>query len=141
MSNRGNPGQHQGRGRGGYEGRGRGGDRGSFGRGSPDSGRGRVFSGPQRGGARGGPPGIFRAGVPATLAPRLSPASQAALIQSLKGIEPNPERPPRPGFGTAGTVISVRANFFAVKGQCFQLTTNDFLTLQLTSSKRPLLRL
>lgn len=36
-------------------------------------------------------------------------------MKVLKALPYKPEHPPRPGFGTLGTAITVRANFFPVK--------------------------
>lgn len=101
----------------GDRGRGRGGPPG--GRGSPET-RGRG-GGPPRGGFGGGggrggaPGGVFQPGQPA-LDSRLTDNSQDALVASLKSlaIKPN-ELPLRPGFGTVGRPITLRANFFPVK--------------------------
>ncbi|CAK5263252.1 unnamed protein product [Mycena citricolor] len=119
------------RGRGGYNDRGQG-------RGGPPRGRG---GGPPQGGfsgggapprGRGGPPSggnyrgggpprgqdaplIFMQGAPAPLAPRLSDDSHAQLIKSLSKIRADPSRPVRPGFGTSGRAITLRANFFPIR--------------------------
>ncbi|KAH8832943.1 Piwi-domain-containing protein [Flagelloscypha sp. PMI_526] len=89
----------------------RGFDRGR-GRGGPDRGRG-------RGGGRGGgprqPAEIFKAGAPAPVPAHLSDAEQNRLIQSFKSMTLTPVRPIRPGFGTLGRPIKVRANFFTIK--------------------------
>jgi eukaryotic translation initiation factor 2C len=86
-------------------------------------GRGRVAPPP----ARGGPPGGFRGGrggAPATifaggtavsLDPRHSDAALSSLISSLNSIQLNPESPTRPGWGTTGRPITLRANFFALR--------------------------
>ena len=50
--------------------------------------------------------------VPATVDDRLSMSD--ALIQSFKGEPYNPERPLRPGWGTKGRPIILRANFFPI---------------------------
>ncbi|CAA7266206.1 unnamed protein product [Cyclocybe aegerita] len=114
--------------RGGYE-RGRGGGaRGSSpgGRGSPDirggRGGGRGGGPPPRGGfggGRGGGPreqgGIFQSG-PANIDARLTDNTQDALVASLQTLKLKPnEIPVRPGFGTEGRPIKLRANFFPVK--------------------------
>ncbi|PPQ77920.1 hypothetical protein CVT25_015395 [Psilocybe cyanescens] len=106
-------------GRGSPDVRGRGGSPG--GRGSPDV-RGR--GGPPRGGfggggGRGGGPreqgGVFQAG-PANIDARLTDNSQEALVASFKSLSLRPkELPLRPGFGTVGKPIKLRANFFPVK--------------------------
>lgn len=58
---------------------------------------------------------IFAENTPANVPPRLSDASHTDLINSFKSLAVNPERPVRPGYGTLGTPITLRANFFAVK--------------------------
>jgi eukaryotic translation initiation factor 2C len=79
--------------------RGGGGDRGGFG-----GGRG-----------RGGPPQIFAAGTPPRPDERLV-ASAAAVAANLKAAVPyNPRHPLRPSFGTLGTEVILRANFFPIK--------------------------
>ncbi|KAJ2913428.1 hypothetical protein MD484_g6984, partial [Candolleomyces efflorescens] len=147
MSNRGGPrggrGGGGGGGRGGpggggpppYQGAPRGG--GGGGRGFDNRGRGGAPRG--RGGFPGGPggfgggganaPGVFNEGVPATLPPRLNDSTQQALISSFKNLSlsqrPGPERPLRPGYGTRGRPVTLRANFFAVrlpKGPIYRYT-------------------
>ncbi|KAJ7641512.1 argonaute-like protein [Roridomyces roridus] len=83
--------------------------RGDF-RGAPRGG-----SGPPRGGSRGGGPVIFQENIPAVIPPRLSDANHARLIQSFGQIERDPARPLRPGYGTAGRAITLRANFFPLR--------------------------
>lgn len=120
--------QQRGRGRGGPPGGGgdrgrRGGDRG----GSPYRGGDRGSS-PYRGGDRGGSPYrggrggpggggdaplIFNAGQPAQIDPNASASNE--LIVRIRGAQPGPERPARPGYGTAGRVVALRANFFALE--------------------------
>ncbi|KAF8970422.1 argonaute-like protein [Flammula alnicola] len=87
----------------GFEGRGVGGGRG---RGRGSEGRGRP------GGGRGGPRGE---NVPVQVPTRLSPANLQKLVDGFKSLTVKPEQPLRPGYGTAGTPITLRANFFAVK--------------------------
>ncbi|KAJ7747645.1 argonaute-like protein [Mycena maculata] len=80
-------------------------------------GRGDFRGGPTRGGpsrGRGGPI-IFAENVPANIPPRLSPASHDQLIKSFKTVPADPDRPLRPGYGTLGQPITLRANFFAVR--------------------------
>lgn len=98
------------------------GPRGRGGPGRPQGGfdpRGRGFSsggggGPRgRGGATG--PVIFAEGRPATIPPRLSEENHNKLISSFKSLQVRYDRPLRPGYGTNGTPITLRANFFAVK--------------------------
>ncbi|KAI0300639.1 Piwi-domain-containing protein [Multifurca ochricompacta] len=120
--------QPRGRGRGGPgggfdRGRGRGGDRGSS---SPHRGGDRGGS-PYRGGGGGG--SGFRGGAPGSNAPLIYNAGQPVqldpnavslpnqVIQTIKGAQPGPERPARPGYGTAGRVIALRANFFSLECQ------------------------
>jgi len=105
----------RGRSPGGYDGgrgspgdRGRGGGGGGRGfepRGGAGGGRGRGFGGPV----------IFAENVPAQVPARLSPANLQKLITGFKSLKVRPERPLRPGYGTAGTEVTLRANFFAVK--------------------------
>ncbi|KAF9074291.1 Piwi domain-containing protein [Rhodocollybia butyracea] len=98
------------RGRGG----GRGGDfQGGRGRGGGDRGRGGGDRG-GRGGGRGGPSGsvIFRG--PATVDQRLSQATNdLSLVKAFSALKvTDPSRPLRPGYGTVGVPITLRANFF-----------------------------
>lgn len=59
---------------------------------------------------------IYAAGQPANIDPRLLDDSQDRVLASLRGIKPQPgELPYRPDFGTLGTAIKLRANFFPVK--------------------------
>ncbi|TCD66063.1 hypothetical protein EIP91_001871 [Steccherinum ochraceum] len=76
----------------------RGGGRGGRGRGGPQPGD--IFS----------PPG----GGALTLPDRLSPQNLDALVASFKQARVGPEMPLRPGWGTKGKPILLRANFFAV---------------------------
>lgn len=99
------------------------------GRGSPGPNRGRGSPGPDRGrggpgrggGGRGGGRGgfsgpiIFKENVPARIPDHLTPEKQTKLLDALRKVPPKPERPTRPGFGTLGKPITLRANFFAVK--------------------------
>ncbi|KAF7305402.1 Argonaute-like protein [Mycena chlorophos] len=111
------------RGRGGQDFRGgapRGGGRGDGGRGGYQRGGGGGGGGGGgfRGGGRGGfdtGPVIFREGVPAALPARLSDTNHNALIQSFSSAKHDPARPLRPGYGTKGTPITLRANFFPVR--------------------------
>lgn len=93
-------------------GRGRG-DRG--GDGGARGGGGRGFGGFR--GRGGGPEGplIFRENVPANLPPQLEPHALQQLVNKFKSVKVKPERPLRPGYGTVGTEIKLRTNFFAVK--------------------------
>ncbi|KAM6499862.1 argonaute-like protein [Amanita muscaria] len=108
-------------------GRGRGGPRGgATGSGFPPRGGG-GYDGGHRGrggggrggfGRGGGPPSgplIYPPNEPPTLHPRLNDNTQQQLVTSFKNAGYRPERPLRPGFGTLGTPIKLRANFFAVK--------------------------
>ncbi|EIW78043.1 Piwi-domain-containing protein [Coniophora puteana RWD-64-598 SS2] len=120
MSNRGARGGPRGGGesRGGRGGRGgpAGGPRGGGGGGGGYGGGGRGGGGGgYRGGgpARGGGPIIFQQDRPATEDQRL--ATTAQLEGTLKKLPFRAERPYRPGFGTLGTRITLRSNFFPVK--------------------------
>ncbi|KAF8637180.1 hypothetical protein AX17_002993 [Amanita inopinata Kibby_2008] len=124
----------------GSRGRGRGGAGGGGGRGGPPRGGGppsQSYGGPPRGGGRGGGGGfegrggggggrggpprgrggpiIYAENRPAVLPPRLTDNSQNQLIQTFKSVSYNIERPLRPGYGTRGTPITLRANFFPVR--------------------------
>lgn len=98
--------------------RGRGSSRGGYsggpsgGGGAVGAGRGSVRGG-YGGGSRGGAPGdlIFRG--PASVDQRLATSEQ--LVSSFKSLTFKPERPHRPGYGTLGREITLRANFFDVK--------------------------
>ncbi|KAH9038041.1 Piwi-domain-containing protein [Lactarius deliciosus] len=99
-------------------------DGGGRGRGSNNTGRGRGRG--QRGGfpssVRGGrvvgggapsdAPLIYKADQPARVDARIESADE--LIPRLQGLGPTKEHPPRPGYGTIGRAIVVRANFFAM---------------------------
>ncbi|KAI6096159.1 ribonuclease H-like domain-containing protein [Pisolithus croceorrhizus] len=95
------------------------------GRGSPDSSRGFGSSDSGRGGRgfRGGgrPPraraGVFMSGRPARVDDRIANNSDKALVASFRtqGRQDPDEMPLRPDFGTAGTEIKLRANFFPVR--------------------------
>lgn len=91
--------------------------RGGRGRGGPGPGggppRGRGVGPPFRGGGRGGGPIIYNAGQPVQLDPNVSASTE--LIQRLRTAYSGPERPSRPGYGTAGRVVALRANFFALE--------------------------
>ncbi|KAG1779924.1 Piwi domain-containing protein [Suillus placidus] len=102
-----NPSRGRGAPRGGYPGGPRGGAGGFIG------GRGSSTRGGYGGGSRGGVPGdlIFRG--PASVDQRLATLDQ--LVSSFNKLTFNPERPHRPGFGTLGRPITLRANFFPVK--------------------------
>ena len=59
---------------------------------------------------------IFRSGVPANIDSRLTDNSQDLLINALRTLRQNPnDLPVRPGFGTEGKNIKLRANFFPIK--------------------------
>ncbi|KAJ8454486.1 hypothetical protein ONZ45_g19287 [Pleurotus djamor] len=99
------------RGRGFVDRGGRGSDRGG-GRGYSDRGGG---GGRGRGGFR-EPGGVFSPGSPATLDARLADNSQDVLLASFKSLSLKPnDLPSRPGFGTLGRAIALRANFFPVE--------------------------
>ncbi|KAF5392022.1 hypothetical protein D9757_003266 [Collybiopsis confluens] len=95
--------------------RGRGGPpRGDFRGGGGDRGRGRGRGG---GGGGGTPGGVFSPPNASTeIDARLTGNSQQALIQSFEKllVKPN-DLPLRPGFGTVGHPIKLRANFYPVK--------------------------
>ncbi|KAJ6463934.1 argonaute-like protein [Mycena sanguinolenta] len=127
MSYRGDRGRGQARGGGGYQDRGRGrggpGGPGGYDRGRGGGGGGggggydRGRGGPPGGGGRGREPGgVFNANVPATIDARIQNNSDKALVTSFANIRvANDDLPLRPGFGTAGREIKLRANFFPVK--------------------------
>ena len=70
----------------------------------PGAGRGRGFGGPV----------IFAENVPAQVPDRLSATN---LITGFKSLTLKPDRPLiRPGYGTVGTPITLRANFFCSEG-------------------------
>ncbi|KAG6900095.1 hypothetical protein C0993_002943 [Termitomyces sp. T159_Od127] len=75
--------------------------------------RGRAGQ-PGRGG-RGGGPVIYAEDTPANIPPRLDDASHASLVKAFKSLKVIADRPLRPGYGTLGTPITLRANFFPVK--------------------------
>jgi eukaryotic translation initiation factor 2C len=59
---------------------------------------------------------VFAAGQPAVIDSRLMDNSQDALIASFKSLKlRHDDLPLRPGFGTVGVPIKLRANFFPVK--------------------------
>ncbi|KAI0065147.1 Piwi-domain-containing protein [Artomyces pyxidatus] len=88
----------------------RGGDRGGGSRG----GRGFAPAGRGAPSAYANVPLIYNPtpSTPTQLDARISQAD--SLIPALKGLHLGPERPARPGYGTAGRAIVVRANFYAV---------------------------
>ncbi|KAK6501309.1 hypothetical protein TWF481_009150 [Arthrobotrys musiformis] len=126
----------QGGGRGGYSGRGGGGGGGGAGfsgfprgGGGGDRGGGRGGFAPRgRGGGPGGPSGedfhLFRPSGGPTAVDRNIVTHEDSLIASFKGlsVKPPPDvagdiepaYPPRPGFGTTGDKVLVRANFFPI---------------------------
>lgn len=67
---------------------------------------------------------VFQANQPAPVDPRLLDKSQDALVLAMKSISlKHDELPLRPGFGTSGRAIKLRANFFPVqlpKGPLFE---------------------
>ncbi|KAF8907085.1 argonaute-like protein [Gymnopilus junonius] len=121
-------GNQGGGGRGFDRGGGRGFDRGGGGRGfDRGGGGGRGFDrgggggrGFDRGGRGGGvprgrgAPGIFQENVPVQIPARLDDAQLKQLIAGFKAVKVKPEMPLRPGYGTVGTPIKLRANFFAM---------------------------
>ena len=59
---------------------------------------------------------IFRGGVPAQLPPLLEPEGLQQLVETFKDFKiMSPTRPLRPDYGTVGTEIKLRTNFFTVK--------------------------
>lgn len=116
---RGNPASGRGRGGQDFPARGRGGYDGGRGGGPGGGGGGRGFEPRGGGGGRGrggfGGPAIFAENVPAQVPARLSVANLQQVITGFKSLAVKPERPLRPGYGTVGTPITLRANFFAVK--------------------------
>ncbi|KAF8639231.1 hypothetical protein AX17_001716 [Amanita inopinata Kibby_2008] len=107
---RGAPPLHSGRGSPDVRGFGsRGGDRGRGGRGFDRGGGGRGRGSREQG-------GIFAAGQPANIDTRLQDQSQEAILVALRSLSLKPdELPVRPGYGTAGRAIKLRANYFPVK--------------------------
>jgi len=87
------------------------------GRGGPGLGggppRGRGTASHFRGGRGGSGPVIYNTGQPVQIDPNVSASTE--LIQRLRTANPGPERPARPGYGTAGRVVALRANFFALE--------------------------
>lgn len=61
-------------------------------------------------------PVIYAANTPVRIDPRLTDASHDQLVVAFKKLVVKNERPLRPGYGTLGTPITLRANFFAVTG-------------------------
>ncbi|KAI0313106.1 Piwi-domain-containing protein [Amylostereum chailletii] len=102
--------------RGGFDGRrGRGGFDGGRGRGGFDGGRGRGFHPAPRGrGTFADVPIIYNPapGQPLTVDARIAKAGD--LIRKLKEKKSGPEHPVRPGYGTAGKAVVLRANFFPI---------------------------
>lgn len=97
-------------------------------RGGPAGGRGGGPPGGFRGGpggrGGGGPPGgfrprggppptVFAAGTPATPGSHLTDLDN--LVNSFRNLQVTPGSPLRPGYGTAGRPISLRANFFSLR--------------------------
>lgn len=91
-------------------GRGRGYDRGGGGRGFDRGGGG----GRGRGGGVGGSV-IFQESTPPAIPPRLSPQNLQQLLNSFKSMKVKPDKPLRPGYGTKGNAVVLRANFFPMK--------------------------
>lgn len=80
------------------------------GRGGPGGGAGRGGGPPSRSGST---PLIYNAGQRPQ--PDLSLVSPNEVIVRMRNSNPGPERPARPGYGTAGRVVPLRANFFALE--------------------------
>ena len=82
------------------------------GRGGPG---GSGYGGPR---GRGGPPSgplIYQENVRAQLPSQLEPQALLRLVENFKSIKVSADRPLRPGYGTVGTPVKLRTNFFAVK--------------------------
>ena len=73
-------------------------------------GASRGRGGPARGG---GVPLIYNASQRPQ--PDLSLVSPNEVIVRMRNSNPGPERPARPGYGTAGRVVALRANFFGLE--------------------------
>jgi hypothetical protein len=58
-------------------------------------------------------PLIYNAGQPAQA--DLALVSPREVIERMRNANPGPERPARPGYGTVGRAVAVRANFFALE--------------------------
>lgn len=59
---------------------------------------------------------IFQSGAPANIDARLQDGSDDALVASMRSLTiKGDDLPVRPGFGTVGKAIKLRANFFPVK--------------------------
>src|SRR6266545_4102611 len=57
---------------------------------------------------------IYREDVPALLPPQLEPAVLQQLVDDFRALDVrSPRRPLRPGYGTSGTEIYLRTNYFA----------------------------
>ena len=84
-------------------GRGRGGSTGG-------GGRGRGGGPPSRSGSG---PLIYNAGQRPQ--PDLNLVSPNEVIMRMRNSNPGPERPARPGYGTNGRAVALRANFFALE--------------------------
>lgn len=82
---------------------------------SQQRGRGRGSrGGPPRGGGHvGGGSLIYNAGQRPQ--PDLSLVSPNEVIVRMRNANPGPERPARPGYGTVGRAVALRANFFALE--------------------------
>ncbi|KAF7986868.1 hypothetical protein HWV62_12604 [Athelia sp. TMB] len=109
--------------RGGFQGQG---NRGGGGRGPPRGGP--TFGGGPRGGRGGGGGGFRGGGPPQSNAPlifaenrpaqidaRLADPGLNRLVASFKDLAVKNDKVLRPGFGTLGKAITLRANFFAVR--------------------------
>ena len=90
-------------------------------------------------------PRIFAPGPPANIDARLLDNSDKALVSSFQKITLQPdELPLRPGFGTAGRSIKLRANFFPVrvpKGPLFEYTVSISPATTLRRVKRRIFQL
>ena len=96
---------------------------GGGGRGRSGTGRGRGggqrggIPSSVRGGVGGGPsydaPTIYKGDQPARIDARIESANE--LIPRLRGLGLSKDHPPRPGYGSLGREVKVRANFFAME--------------------------
>jgi eukaryotic translation initiation factor 2C len=96
-------------------GRSRGGRGGRGGRSGLGGGRGDRGRRGDRGGRDGDSSTILAGNTATSLVLRHSDAALNNLIGSLNSIQLNPESPSRPGWGTAGRPITLRANFFVLR--------------------------
>ena len=80
---------------------------------------------------------VFLPGVPANVDARLTDNSEEALVASLKSLTlRDTDLPTRPGFGTSGTQIKLRTNFFPVRVPKGPLHEYDVAITPATAIKR-----